>query len=292
MTGSNEIQLIHPREVYTVLSASRMTDMPAFYPNELIEGVKSRIHKGVKISTLVLWTKHPQKLFDEPLHTFLVELKKSGIQLFVQLTISGMGGIICGKTNTGKPLQLEPNVSSPAESLALLPKIIELIENPARIRLRIDPIVRIEFPDKKIYTNLPAFEPILKQAAKLGINNFTFSFLEKRMHRKVDNRFERLGINILSPNHEERAKMLIWTRKLAQQYEVSINACCVPELPSSSCINGLLLEQLHDQHLPVSHKMPKSRTLCGCTASIDIGGWPPRKCRSGCLYCYANPSTL
>jgi hypothetical protein len=50
------------------------------------------------------------------------------------------------------------------------------------------------------------------------------------------------------------------------------------------------VEKLHDSHMPVSKKQQNHRELCGCTDSIDIGGWPPKKCYTGCQYCYARSS--
>ena len=54
-----------------ILSASRMTDMPAFYPEQVLEEVNKRVAKGQDIHTLVLWTKHPYSLLKEPLKSFL-----------------------------------------------------------------------------------------------------------------------------------------------------------------------------------------------------------------------------
>ena len=82
-----------------VLSASRMTDMPKFYPNELIEEVEKRLNKGIDIHTLVLWSKHPKSLISGSLYTYLLELKKRNIQLYYQCTITGMGGRVISKYN-------------------------------------------------------------------------------------------------------------------------------------------------------------------------------------------------
>ena len=54
-----------------ILSASRMTDMPKFYPEILIEEVNKRMDKN--IHTLVLWTKHPKPLLVNPLFDFLMD---------------------------------------------------------------------------------------------------------------------------------------------------------------------------------------------------------------------------
>ena len=54
-----------------ILSASRMTDMPKFYPNELINEVQKRLDKNIDIHTLVLWSKHPNSLLVNPLNDYL-----------------------------------------------------------------------------------------------------------------------------------------------------------------------------------------------------------------------------
>jgi len=92
----------------------------------------------------------------------------------------------------------------------------------------------------------------------------------------------------IPPSNPEREKMLHWIEDLEKKLQVGIHPCCVPNMPISKCIDGEELMHLHDDHAPVSLKQPRKRKLCGCTESIDIGGWPPKKCYTGCLYCYAN----
>jgi hypothetical protein len=89
-----------------------MTDMPAFYPQELIDEVKRRIEKGVMVHTLVLWTKHPASLLCNPLFSYLHYIETLGIQISLQLTISGMGGVTVGFDKYGKPIKPEPGVPS------------------------------------------------------------------------------------------------------------------------------------------------------------------------------------
>jgi hypothetical protein len=266
-----------------------MTDLPAFYPNELIHEVQRRLAKNVKIHTLVLWTKHPASLFKEPLHSFLLALKKQHIQLYVQLTITGMGKEIVGYNTNNHPVILEPNVPDTREALQMLPMVISLTENPERIKLRVDPIVRIKDFKGNEYSNLSAFEPIVSHCASFGVTHYAFSFLEKEAYQKVNNRFIKRGLEIIAPTPEERDEMHTRIRKLEAEYKVSIHACCVEGFPESSCIDGSLLNRLNPQTPTISVNKPHTRALCGCTTSIDIGGWPPKKCYSGCLYCYATP---
>lgn len=272
-----------------IISASRMTDMAAFYPEALINEIETRINKGIKIHTLVIWTKHPQSLFKNPLYTYLHNLLERGVQLFIHLTITGMAGEKVGIGPDNKPLILEPGVPSANKVLEILPEVIDLVQSPDRIRLRIDPIVRIQDCTGFIYSNMSVFEPLVKDCSAIGIRNYSFSFLEKGMHHKVDKRFMDRKISILSPDKDERQEISAYMKDLEIKYQVSISACCVPGLSPSRCIDGYFLQTIHKNKLPVSLKEPKSRPLCGCTDSIDIGGWPPKTCFSGCLYCYTRP---
>ena len=216
-----------------------------------------------------------------------MNLENFGTQLFIHLTITGMAKKPMGIDNNNTPFYPEPNVPEFSNSLALIPKLIKLTGKPERIKVRIDPVLRFKDFTGNIYSNLENFEPILASCVKENIKSFVFSFLEKNMHKKVDNRFQSKGLEILPPSTDERKKILIWIQNLEKKYNVRISACCVPGLPESSCIDGNLLEKLHNNNIPVSLKQPRSRPLCGCTESIDIGGWPVKTCPSGCMYCYA-----
>lgn len=272
-----------------ILSASRMTDMPKFYPNELIKEVEKRLNKGIDVHTLVLWSKHPKALILGKLYNYLMELKKRNIQLYYQCTITGMGGRIIGENKGEESFILEPNVPNPYVAMRDLKKVIDLLESPLRVKLRIDPIVRIKSKlTNKIFSNIFLAEEIIKETSKLGIKNYTFSFLESGIHNKVDRRFNKYDWQIITPSIEEKEKVYIWFKEKAKKYNVNFEACCVSGLKESRCIDGYLLGKLHNMKKIADLNEPRKRKLCACTNSIDIGGWPPKKCFSGCKYCYAN----
>jgi len=260
--------------------------MPKYYPYELIDGVKKRLEQGTQIHTLILWTKHPRSLLINPLYNFLQELKAEKIQLFLQLTITGMGNLIIGKKSNGNPLIIEPNAPPFLEALSTLPQVIKLLENPQRIRLRIDPVIRIKDSQGKIFSNIKYLPVIISKTQHYGIKQFSFSFLESN-YQKVDRRFKKLGCTILPPDSSERKKTGQWLEKLQTKFDVDIYACCVPSFSDSKCIDGELLARLHDYNEPADLSQPRKREKCGCTQSIDIGGWPPKRCYTGCDYCYA-----
>ena len=87
---------------------------------------------------------------------------------------------------------------------------------------------------------------------------------------------------------EEKKKAYEWLQKKADKYKVNISACCVSGIEESRCIDGYLLSDLRIGNKEVDLSEPRKRGLCACTMSTDIGGWPPKKCYSGCKYCYAN----
>lgn len=273
-----------------VISASRMTDMPKYYPEEIIKLVNSKIKAGLDIHTLVLWTKHPNSLLINPLRDFLYNIREFGIQLYLQCTITGLGKRILGKCRNGSNLVLEPNSPSMEDSILSLPDVISILDSPRRIRLRIDPIIRIEDALGTRFSSLKFMPIIIKKVKAMDIRDISFSFLESGVHRKVDRRFRELGVRILPPNTQERLQTVEWLKKLELEHKVNIRACCTPGFPESKCIDGQLLQYLHNNKKDTVLKEPRKRKMCGCTYSIDIGGWPPRKCFTGCQYCYANSS--
>lgn len=269
-----------------------MTDMPAFYPEAIMNEIESRKSRGFVIHTIVLWTKHVQSIFKEPLSSYLKEQQQAGTQLYIQLTVTGMGGDVFVMGNDQRKVFPEPCVPNIAESLSYVDDLAEFAGNPHRIRLRVDPLIRLRDAQGQLFDNYKMPGNIIRLLAPKGIKSFTFSFLEKDVYRKVDNRFSHHGIEILPPSLGERKLFAEEINTLAERMSVSVTSCSVPGLPTSACIDGNLLVQHHDHHWPLELSQPHSRLLCGCTKSVDIGGWPPRTCNSGCLYCYARPKIV
>ncbi|HBA02775.1 MAG TPA: hypothetical protein DCW51_01705 [Clostridium sp.] len=139
-----------------------------------------------------------------------------------------------------------------------------------------------------MFSNIVLVEEIMRETSKLGIKNYTFSFLESGIHDKVDRRFSRCDWEIITPSLQEKEKVYNWFKEKGNKYNVNVEACCVTGLKESRCIDGYLFNELHDLGKVTDLKEPRKRSLCACTNSIDIGGWPPKKCYSGCKYCYAN----
>lgn len=148
-----------------VLSASRMTDMPKYYPDVLMKEVMTRIEKGVDVHTVVFWTKHPDAILKSTMTEFINNLFSLGIQCYLHCTITGMSGRIVGSDG----LYMEPNAPKASDALAVLPEIVELFRNPMRVMLRIDPLVKIRNNvTGEIFSNFDCVKSIIENWQKQG----------------------------------------------------------------------------------------------------------------------------
>lgn len=270
-----------------ILSASRMTDMPKYYPELLMKEVMTRIEKGMDIHTVVFWTKHPEAILTNTVIEFINNLFSLGIQCYLHCTITGMGGKRIGRDN----LSIEPNAPKASDSLSMLPKIVDLFRDPLRIMLRIDPLLKIKNNDTgESFSNFDCVKPIIENSAIAGIKSYTISFLQQNVHKKVDNRFKKIGWSIENYTVSQKRSFLERIKSMADEFGAKVYCCSVFGMEESRCIDGYLLEALHPDKKYIRKDEPRKRELCGCTHSIDIGGWPPKKCFTGCQYCYGNSS--
>lgn len=271
-----------------VLSASRMTDMPAFYPYELIEAVDQRIASGVSVHTVVLWTKHPASLFTLPLYDALLRWKKDGIQLAVQVTVTGFGGVIFNN-HEGRQVMIEPNVPAPAGAMALFPQLVTLVGHPDLIAVRFDPLMKVWSSHMALQSNLSMAPTMVASMADAGLKSLIYSFLEPGIYRKVDRRFSLEALGMVEFDAAEKTRIRVYLEGLGAEGGISVKGCCVTGANETACVDGAELARIKgDGALPDARALHR-RPGCGCTKSTDLGGWPPKPCSSGCLYCYARP---
>ncbi len=232
-------------------------------------------HPPEQTHTVVVWTKNPIRLLG---HQSLRQRLGSYDQVFVHLTVTGMGGTL-----------LEPRVPPWDCVCGVIPDVVALVGDPRRVRLRFDPIVHLRLPDGTDYTNFPLFEAVVARARQAGVTDVTVSWMS--LYRKVSRRLERAAI---APVHVDRgtwAREAAYLLRVARRLGVRLHGCCVSGWDRSACIDGRLLTRLHPRREPCSVARAKGqREICGCTDSVDIGWYVP--CAHGCVYCYAEPETL
>ncbi|MFC2166659.1 DUF1848 family protein [Acidobacteriota bacterium] len=277
-----------------VVSASRRTDLVAFFPAELagmLEEQKASVYGPAghtysvdldpqNVHSIVLWSKNFDNLISNRFR--LKERLEKYDLLYCHFTITGLGGSF-----------LEKGVPSQDETLRQLDSLIEIVGQPEKISVRFDPIVFWRTRKGEMKTNLDFFETLAPSLAAKGIRIIRFSFAQ--WYNKAKRRAVKAGFTYVDPSVEEKKNAAAGLVSIAKNWNLLLCSCSqkflteVPGINPSSCIDGTLLSSLHPQKEKTSIKKDRTqRSECGCTESVDIGSYA-QSCPHSCLYCYANP---
>ncbi len=274
----------------TIISASRRTDIPAFYLPWLLKvlregGLEVRnpfYPKNIrrvdltpeKVAWFVFWSRNYQH-FIKHRHEF------DEFETFFHFTILPKS-------------KLEKYRISLKNSLNQLEQL-SAFYGPERIIWRYDPIVYWQEGVNMLSNHNPAaFNDLCRRVSQTGVKTCYTSFANP--YKKFISRFkEKFPTDrIISTDQETRTHVISVMAETAAQYGIRIHSCCddqllnLNEIQKGRCIDGNLLNRLSGNQKVSSAKMP-TRTDCGCTKSIDIGDYLAHPCRFGCIYCYANP---
>jgi hypothetical protein len=279
--------------VKKVISASRRTDLIAFFPEWLVEA--ARKEKAVflgpsgrtstvdlnpaNVHTFVLWSKNFRNLIEN--RDGLRDGLRKYDQLYFHFTITGLGGT-----------PVEREVPAPEDAFRQLEPLLSLAGRPGRISLRFDPVI-YWMEGSQMRTNLSFFEELAERAASLEIRDVRFSFAQ--WYGKSKRRAERLGFAYADPPLQAKRRDALYLAGIAGRNGLNLYCCSqdfladVPGVRPSACIDGRLLQACHPEGLPVSVSKDRTqRKECRCTESIDIGSYT-QTCPHSCVYCYANP---
>jgi len=263
-----------------IISASRRTDIPAFYTewfyNRIKDGfvyVRNPINKNQvsKVSLLpehvdcfVFWTKNPKPFIER-----LSEL--SEYKFYFQFTLNSY----CK--------DLEPNVPKKQD---VIETFIELSQKIGKEKViwRYDPIL---LSDKyTIDYHIKYFKSIAERVSPFT-EKCVISFID--IYKKCERNLKNISVQEISANEIEYLSGEL--KKIADEYNLSLETCAENvELSSlgighNRCIDNDLIERILNKKIK-SSKDKNQRNECGCIESIDIGAY--NTCKHGCLYCYAN----
>jgi hypothetical protein len=267
-----------------VISASRRTDIPAFYsewflnrirlgsvsyPNPFSGEVYTLSLLPEDVHSIVFWSKHYA-----PLLPYLDEIDDRGYRCVFQYTITGAGR------------KLEPHVPAWQEEVKTL-RALSQRTSPRHVSWRFDPILFTGELDAGFY--LQTFRSIASSLAG-AVERCVFSFAS--FYSKVRRQLRRAGIKYTDPPLEEKRALVEEMVDVADQHGITLQACCWPDLvggrvQQAHCVDGELLAELFPDRPVVAERRP-TRGGCGCYASRDIGMYD--SCPHGCVYCYANES--
>jgi hypothetical protein len=278
-----------------VISVSRRTDLVAFFPEwfaSVLKKGEAEVHgpSGYTytvnlnpdvVHTVVLWSKNFTNVIEN--YAGLKDMLQKYAQLYCHFTITGLGGTF-----------IERGVPAYRTSLLQLGDLVDIVRMPERVTVRFDPIVYWKEGDG-ICSNLKIFEKIAPSLQKKGIKNVRISFAQ--WYRKAVRRAEKHGFQYIDPPEEQKLEDARSVVRVAQEWGFDLFSCSqdflteIPEIRSSSCIDGFFLQSLHPDREALSTKKDRTqRAECRCTESVDIGSYI-QFCPHCCLYCYANPKT-
>jgi hypothetical protein len=282
-----------------IISASRRTDIPAFYtpwfinriragfcevPNPFNRQQVSRISLLPEdVDVIVFWTRNPRPLFP-----YLDELEALGYRYYFQYTLLGY------------PPEIDVHGPPAAASLTTFRELAQRV-SPGRVIWRYDPIVLSQITP-------PAYHRLAFTRLASSLVGSTGRAVISLMddYPKIRGRLqemERQGAALLtvSPDgtgHERGvpewlSDLLRDLAGIAHMHQIEIVSCAEEtDLQSfgifpGKCVDDQLIGRIFG--IEVSHsKDPGQRSACGCVISKDIGMYD--SCLFGCQYCYATSS--
>ncbi len=283
-----------------VISASRRTDIPAFYMSWFMAQIRKGFFEVVnpfnqrvslvpatpnEVHTIVFWSKNFRPFIDEG---YGDRLLKQGYYLFFNFTI-----------NSGDAI-LEPNVPPLKERLDQLQYLSDHF-GARSINWRFDPICKYKAGQGAEHDNLQNFAGIAEKAAAVGIERCITSFMDH--YPKIRKRLaSRPGFVFIDPPLSDKVNTLIEMETRLSALKIHLTACCEKEvlaalppgssIKPSSCIPNDLLMELYGAGISLKKDTgQRVKAGCGCKVSVDIGSYRLQPCYHNCLFCYANPTS-
>lgn len=287
-----------PKEIFPkVLSASRATDLPAFFADWFMERLREGFCEWQNpfnanqrqtvnfrdAKAIVFWSKNPA-----PLIPYLDEIAASGKNFYFQFTLNNY---------ESEGLEREvPELEKRLDAFSYLATRYPVI-------WRYDPVV--VGGSLTIRRHLRILEDLIKRVGNLT-PKLVFSFVD--IYGRVGSSLRRFNGDFRAPSLDEAREFsarlaelrdkLAPNLKLATCAEADIdfksmgiekNSCIDPEL-----INKICGEEIYPIKLSLTgnyyEKDKGQRDACGCAPSKDIGSYRRHPCRHHCAYCYAGHS--
>ena len=308
-----------------IISASRSTDIPAFYADWFFDrlkkgysawtnpfnGVKSFVSYE-KCRFIVFWSKNPKPLLDH-----LDELKGRNIGCYIQYTL-----------NDYEKEDLEKGVPSLDDRIDTFKRLVEKLGK-GRVIWRFDPL---------ILTDQIGLDDLLRKVENIGdqllgyTEKLVFSYADIALYKKVKANLDKSHVNYTewtTDQMEEFAQRLSelnqkWHYQLAtcgekidfEQYGIMHNRCVDDDLMIRFAhhdkvlmdflgveiktvenslfgidpipANAIMLSETQYAIKKKDNRDKGQRQFCGCMVSKDIGEY--NTCFHLCEYCYANAS--
>ena len=267
-----------------ILSASRRTDIPAFYADWFINRLKagyvlvrnpfnanhvSKIFLNPEIiECIVFWTKNPSSLMKR-----LHEIDKLGYKYYFQFTI------------TSYNQNIERNIPNKKKIIKTFQELSNKIGR-EKVVWRYDPILLTTGYSVDYHRK---WFSCLAENLSGYTNRCVLSFIN--MYKKCEKNMKKIPLKSIDDNIKKQLSTSF--SKTANSFGISVESCAeVPLLSNSGvkpgkCVDDQLISEIIGKQIEI-RKDKSQRHDCRCVTSIDIGSY--NTCRHGCKYCYANYS--
>lgn len=294
-----------------IISASRSTDIPAFYADWFMHRLKEGYVKwknpfnGVylyvsfaKTRMVVFWSKNPK-----PMLPHLDYLDQQKINYYFQFTL-----------NDYDAEKLEPKVPSVKSRIDTFIELSDRIGKD-KVIWRFDPLI--------LTSNMGVVE-LLNKIDNIGsklmgyTNKFVFSFADIGLYKKVKANLSRSHVEYIEFDDRRMNELATGIQQLNKKWNFKIATCAESidlkkyGIDHNKCVDDDLMIELFPQDKALmtflgvriippdllqrtaiiektkNNKDKGQRLICGCINSKDIGEY--NTCPHLCEYCYANAS--
>jgi len=263
-----------------IISASRRTDIPAYYSDWMLNKIKERcvcvknpmnVHQVRNVNLdpevvdcIVFWSKNPKPMLDK-LQYF------NNYAYYFQFTLNPYDN------------DIETKLPPKEDIIETFKKLSDAIE-PQKVIWRYDPILL-----NARYTIEYHVDNFHKLACQLKgfTEKIIFSFID--FYKKISKNIKSNCIKEIT--YEEKIFIAENFSKAAKGNNLLIDTCAEDielsqyDIGHARCIDGRLIAKITGNNLSVE-KDRNQRNDCGCVKSVDIGEY--NSCPNGCIYCYAN----
>ena len=305
----NDLGITVEAQAPVIISASRSTDIPAFYADWFMERIRKGYLKwknpfnGVplyvsfeKARLIVFWSKNPK-----PMLLHLDFLDERNLNYYFQYTL-----------NDYDKEGIEKGVPKVAERIDTFRKLADRIGK-EKVIWRYDPL---------IITDTVGVDELLRKVEGIGnqlkgyTDKLVFSFADIRQYKKVQSNLDKSSANYREFDEAQMNEFCSGLQQLNQSWNFQLGTCAEPialeqyGISHNKCIDDDLIIRLfpndkalmdllgvkliaadifnpepHIEKTKNNHDTGQ-RVFCGCIVSKDIGEY--NTCPHQCEYCYAN----
>ena len=271
-----------------IISASRRTDIPAFYSKWFINRIRAGFCHWVnpfsrqvyRVSlqpenclAIVFWTRNPQ-----PLLAHLDFLTDRGYCFYFHFTMIGY------------PKAIESSNPPLSVSIDTFKQLSQRL-SADRLQWRYDPIVLSDLTPPSFH--LQQFD-FLSRHLEGYTRRCYFSVVDfyGKTERNLGKVAQKYNVKFDRPCLEEKRQLLQQLHDIAAARGIKLYSCCDDNLAGESiekahCIDIDIVRMLRPDRESRLKAAP-TRQDCGCVESVDIGAY--ETCVFGCSYCYATNS--